>query len=134
MPVESVKLDIPTEVYRRLENTARSMAQPLQEVILHALSIGSPPTWEDAPAEFQTELAVMDRLDDSSLWKIARSKKRPEDMLRYDELLERNQDGVLTDGEKLELQSLRHEADLFMLRKAHAAALLKWRGYSVPKP
>ena len=131
MVVESVKLDIPEHLYRRLQNTAQAMACPLQEVMLHALQIGSPPMWEDAPPEFQIDLAAMDRLNDSTLWRVARSRKTPDEMVRYDELLKRNQDGLLTDAERLELQSLRKEAERFMLRKAQAAALLKWRGHQV---
>jgi len=132
MLVESVKLDIPENLYRRLEQTAQAMARPLQEVMLQALQIGSPPMWEDAPPEFQVELAAMDRMNDSTLWRIARSRKTPAEMTRYDELLERNQDGLLTDSERLELQALRKESERFMLRKAQAAALLKWRGHHIP--
>ena len=129
--MESVKLDVPESLYRRLENTAQAMARPLQEVMLHALQIGSPPMWEDAPPEFQVDLATMDRLSDSTLWRIARSQKTPDEMMRYDERLERNQDALLTDAERLELQALRKETERFMLRKAQAAALLKWRGHHV---
>jgi hypothetical protein len=49
-------------------------------------------------------------------------------MERYNILLERNQEGTLTDAERAELTALRTEADCFMLRKAQAAALLRWRG------
>lgn len=132
MLVESVKLDIPEYLYRRLEQTAQAMARPLQEVMLQALQMGSPPLWEDAPPEFQVELAAMDRMNDSTLWRIAHSRKTPAEMTRYDELLERNQDGLLTDSERLELQALRKESERFMLRKAQAAALLQWRGHHIP--
>jgi hypothetical protein len=93
--------------------------------------VGSPPAWEDAPAEFQADLATMDRLADAALWQIARSRKAEADMTRYDELLEKNQQGSLTEAERLELTDLRTEADHFMLRKAHAAALLRWRGHAI---
>jgi len=38
------------------------------------VQIGSPPRWDDAPAEFQADLAALDRLDDKALWYIARSR------------------------------------------------------------
>jgi hypothetical protein len=41
---------------------------------------------------------------------------------------------VLAPEERAELEHLRHENDLFMLRKAHAAALLRWRGHPVVSP
>jgi hypothetical protein len=131
MLMESVKLDLPESLYRRLESTAHAMARPLQEVMLHALQMGSPPIWDDAPPEFQVDLAAMDRLNDATLWQIARSRRTSDELVRYDELLQRNQDSLLTDREQLELQSLRKEAERFMLRKAQAAALLKWRGHRV---
>jgi hypothetical protein len=37
------------------------------------------------------------------LWQIARSRKAEADMTRYDELLEKNQQGSLTEAERLEL-------------------------------
>jgi hypothetical protein len=53
-------------------------------------------------------------------------------MEEYNNLLEKNSSSTLTETERLNLISLRHEADLFMLRKAQAAVLLRWRGYSLP--
>lgn len=65
-------------------------------------------------------------------WKIATGRKTEEDLAQYYELLERNKEGALTPTEQLKLAELRSQADLFMMRKAHAAALLHWRGYRVP--
>ena len=134
MLVETVTLQLPERLYLRLANTANATQRSLEEVILHALRVGSPPAWEDAPSEFQADLAAMDRLDDEALWQIARSRRTTADMKRYDFLLERNQSGGLTEAERLELMSLRAEADRFVLRKAHAAVLLRWRGHNVPPP
>jgi hypothetical protein len=55
-------------------------------------------------------------------------------MARHFELLECNKEHTLTSAEQVELVELRSQADLFMLRKAHAAALLRWRGHRVPHP
>ena len=93
MLAETVTLKIPEMLYRRLQSTAQSTQRSLDEVILHALQVGSPPVWDDVPAEFQADLAAMDRLDDAALWPIARSRKTEAEMKRYDELLAQNQDG-----------------------------------------
>jgi hypothetical protein len=53
-------------------------------------------------------------------------------MEEYNSLLEKNSHGTLTETERLNLTSLRYKADLFMLRKAQSAVLLRWRGYSLP--
>lgn len=134
MTLANVTLQLPEPLYRRLLNTAQATRRPVEEVIVHAVEVGSPPAWEDVPAEFQADLAAMDRLDDAALWRIAGSRMSATTDDRYDELLERNREGELTDAERVELQRLREEADRFMLRKAHAAALLRWRGGRVPPP
>ena len=73
------------------------------------------------PPEHQAELAA-----------IARGRTAEAEMVRYDELLEQSAAGALGDAERSELEMLRREADRFMLIKAHAAVLLRWRGHDVP--
>lgn len=128
----TVTLQIPDLIYQRLVNTAHATGRSLEEVMLHALKVGSPPDWDNAPDEFKADLATLDRLEDEALWKIATAQKTCEDMARYDELLDRNQNETLSQAERLELMELRSQADRFMLRKAQAAALLHWRGHHVP--
>ena len=126
-----VTFELPDELYLRLQQTANSMGQSFEKVVLRALSVGSPPSWEDIPADFQADLASLDRLDDDSLWMVARGKDKS-DMSRYEELLEKNANDTLLASEKEELSTLRHKADAFMLRKAQAASILRWRGYIIP--
>ena len=127
----TITLDIPEHIHQRLINTAQATQRPLNEIILRALQIGSPPAWDDAPPEFQEAMAALDRLDDGTLWQIARSQKTEAELERYDELLNRNQNATLTDAEKKELATLRQEAEQFMLCKAQAVVLLRWRGHSI---
>ena len=134
MAVETVTLQIPEIIYQRLVNTARATQRPLEKVMLHALQIGSPPAWDNVPEEFQADLAALDKLDDNTLWQIVRSRKTAADMERYNILLEGNSNNTLTEAERLELMTLRHEADSFMLCKAQAAVLLRWRGHILPNP
>lgn len=109
------------------------MRQPLDEVLLRAVQVGSPPSWEDAPAEFQADLAALDRLDDDSLWRVARSSQLDQDWSRYQELLDRNADGTMTESEQNELEKLRLAADRIMLCETLAAVLLRWRGHVASK-
>lgn len=134
MVVETVTIKLPENLYRRLVSHADATRRPLEDIIMHALTVGSPPIWEDVPAEFQATLAEMDRLDDDALWGIVLGRKTVAEMARYDELLEINKQGSVSEAERLELARLRRETDQFMLRKAHAAALLRWRGHPVPNP
>ena len=132
MAVKTITLTLPENLYLRLQQVARSTRQSLDEVFLRVIQVGSPPSWEDAPAEFQTDLAALDRLDDTALWRIARSKQTQPDMEDYQQLLDKNAEGAILDAERQALTELRIEADRFMLRKAHAVALLHWRGHVIP--
>jgi hypothetical protein len=127
-----ITVHLPERLYKRLAQTAQAMRQPLDEVLVRAVEIGSPPLWEDVPAAFQSELAALDRLGDESLWQIARSRQAEDEMARYEDLLDKNADQTITPSERGELTQLREAADLFMLKKAQAAALLQWRGYQIP--
>ena len=134
MTVKSVTLDLPEALYLRLQQAATGMHQSLAEVLIRAVQVGSPPSWEDAPAAFQGDLSALDRLDDQSLWRIARRTQLEQDWTRYQAILDKNAEGVITASERVELEQLRTEADRFMLRRAHAAALLRWRGHNVTLP
>lgn len=68
----------------------------------------------------------------SALWRIARSSQLTEDMTRYQELLDKNANGVLTALERVELTQLRNAVDRFLLRRAYAVDLLHWRGHAIP--
>lgn len=98
------------------------------------VTLSSPHAWDDVPPEFQLDIAGLDKMDDEALWKIAKSRKTEAEFARYEELLDQNAEGALTPADRAELERLRHEHDLFMLRKAHAAALLRWRGPPVVSP
>jgi len=66
------------------------------------------------------------------VWRIVHSRKTEADMERYQKLLDKHANGVLSTEERDELVRLCVESDRSMLCKAHAAALLRWRGYQVP--
>lgn len=92
----TVTLQVPDLIYQRLVNTANATGRSLEEVMLHALKVGSPPDWDNVPDEFKADLAALDRLEDEALWKIATARKTAAEMARYDELLERNQNNSLS--------------------------------------
>jgi hypothetical protein len=132
MTLRTVTMQLPENLYLRLQHTARATQQSFEEILLRALQVGSPPTWETASAEFQADLAALDRLDDAALWRIARSRATRTPMDRYQTLLDKNADESLSAEEREELTQLRTEFDRQMLRKVHAAALLQWRGHQIP--
>lgn len=132
MLTQDVMVRLPQDLYLHLQAVAQATKQSLDAVILRTLQVGRPPSWEDAPAEFQTDLAALDRLDDNSLWQIVRSNQLSQDMSTYQTLLDKNANGTLTPDERNTLTQLRKDADRFMLKKAYAVDLLRWRGYAIP--
>ena len=129
--LSTVTLQIPDGIYRRLEVQAKARSQSLEEILVHALNVGSPPDVNDVPTELKANLADLDTMSDDELLILMQDKKPIADFDRYDELLDLKADRLLMPSETQELEQLRKESDLFMLRKAQAAVLLKWRGYSV---
>jgi predicted transcriptional regulator len=128
----TVTLQLPEDLYLRLQQAAQATRQSLEDIFLRAINVGSPPDWEDVPAEFQADIAALDRLDDTSLWRVARRKKTETAMSDYQQLLDKNADGTISKEESRRLNGLRAEFDRYMLSKAHAVALLRWRGHSIP--
>jgi len=132
MTLHKITLNLPESIYIRLQQAALATKQSLDQVILRVVRMGSPPGWDDIPAEYQSDLAALERLDDTSLWRIARARQTKGDFTRYQDLLDKNRNGTISDLERNALNKLKAESDRFMIRKAHAAALLKWRGHQIP--
>ena len=128
----TVTLQVPPSVYRLAQRTAKATARPVEEVLAGVL-LAAAPTAENLPADIQAEIDALAELDDEALWRKARSVFPSARRRRYDELLEKNGTGAITSEEREELKNLRVESERLMLRKAHAYALLKWRGHVLPK-
>jgi hypothetical protein len=134
MITQDVTLSLPENLYIRLTQAAQATHQSMNDVLLRAVKIGSPPNWEDAPVEFQADLAALGHLDDEALWQIAKQKKTEDDMVAFQILLDKQANEEISAEEYLQLRAMRLEADRFMLCKAHAVALLRWRGHIIPPP
>lgn len=132
MSTATITLEIPENLYQRFVKTANATKRPLEDIILQVLKIGSPPILDDIPEQYRAELIDLEQQNDEYLWQIAKNKKTHQDLEKYEHLLAKNKEALLTQEEQLELSNLRHESDVFMLRKTHAVALLHWRGYQVP--
>ena len=131
---QSVTLLLPDRLYQRLRHTALATHRTLEEIMLRALEVGEPPVWDDVPPEFQADLAALDRLDDDALWAIAGERRTADDPLvaQYNAIVQHRSEGDLSGAGEAQLDHLQYDLDLFMLRKAHAAALLRWRGRRIP--
>jgi hypothetical protein len=129
--VATVTLNISDEVYQRLELNARATQRSIEDILAYVFKVGSPPEWQDVPEEYRDALRGLDALSDEALRQLAMGQMAESDLERYDELLELNATGGVSSAEREELQRLRWQSECFMLRKAQAAVLLRWRGFQV---
>jgi hypothetical protein len=132
MSLQTVTLNLPEAIYRRLLRTAETIQKPLEDVLLQTIEGNLPPSVEDMPAELQGEFIAMQSLTEDELWTIARAVIEPAEQRRLEQLLRKNSHGTISQREREELERLGVEADRLTLRKAYAYALLRWRGYPLP--
>ena len=134
MTTDTVAIQVPQALYRRLERLAQLTRRPLESLIVQALSSNLPPLPDDLPAAQRDALVALEGLSDDELWAVTRSTLPAGDQERFAALRDRRRAGTLTPAEQAALDRLAQAADLLTLRKAYAAVLLRWRGHRLPTP
>ncbi len=127
----TVTLTLPDKLYRPVQRAAQATQQPVEKVLLTALE-ASLPSLDGLSADLTDELAQMETLDNDALRQTLLETVPIDQQQALEELLQRNQAGKLTSVEREQLTSLQRTADGVMLRKAHAAVLLRFRGQRIP--
>ena len=130
MSVQSVTVDLPSALYRRIrrraEQTHRSVEAELLDVVAAAV-----PVADELPADLNEALSPLALLDDASLWRAARTRLPAEAAEQMESLhLKRQREG-LTEPEAQMLMGLVRQYERTMLVRAQAAVLLKQRGHDV---
>jgi hypothetical protein len=133
MTTHTLTVNLSEEIYRQLQERARSAAQPVDAVVVQALTQSlAPAVEEQLPPALRDELDAMGQLSDEALWAIARSVASPDTLAMYDLLIERKQEGSLTPEGQHWLEQVAQDTDYLMVRKAQAYVLLKQRGHVLP--
>ena len=132
MSIHPVVVELPEDIYERVERTAKGLKQPVQQALMKIVEAGLP-SLSKVPPEYQPELEALEAMSDEKLWEIARSEMAAAQQDRLDHLLQKNQAEDLSETEQQELDQLHAEANRLMLQKSYAHVLLKWRGHQVPK-
>ena len=127
MSTRELTIQLPEDIYDRLADKAKIVNQSVDEIALHSLRAGLPPTLDDVPKRFQDDLRMLDQLSNEMLKAVAQTDLSDEKVERYEQLLSKNQREGLTQSEQKALNTLREESDLLMLRRAYASLLVKWR-------
>lgn len=131
METQSVKIELPKKMYRRLEKLATATNQTIDAVLLQTIRGNLPPILEDVPLSMRGEFSALLRLKDEELWALAKTPINQKQWRRHQRLLRKNAKSELTPKEQAELDQLRAETDQLVLRKSFALAILKWRGHSL---
>ena len=132
MSIYPVVVELPEDIYERVERTAKGLKQPVQQALMKIVEAGLP-SLSKVPPEYQPELEALEAMSDEKLWEIARSEMAAVQQDRLDHLLQKNQAEDLSETEQQDLDRLHAEANRLMLQKSYAYTLLKWRGHQVPK-
>jgi hypothetical protein len=130
MAVHEVTLRLPLDVFRQIQRAAEHRHRSIDDVLVEAV-IAAAPTSGAPSTEVQPALAQMTYLNDAALWQAARATMSPDQRERLEYLHDQQQRTALTDEERAEEQSLLELYRGTVLVRAHAALLLKQRGYDV---
>jgi hypothetical protein len=123
METHTITLDLPTDIYRRAAQLARSTDRSIEELVLDWLRT----TMNDAPTELETEELNLEALSSEELIQIAYKRTAEEEAARLQTLLEAQHERPLTIAERNEATYLVEQEDLLTLKKARAIYLLKQR-------
>lgn len=124
-------INLPDSVFQQLRTIADLTKQPLSDLVLQSIEGNLPPSIGSAPAEVRTDLLRMQTLNAEDLRTIAQAQVTQAQQDEHFTLLDKNQSGSLTEIEQTRLHELRTSADQLMLKKAHACAILRWRGQPI---
>src|SRR4051794_2252353 len=120
MERQSVKIELPTKMYKRLEKLAAATNQSVDAVLLQTIRGNLPPLLDDVPLSLRGEFGGLLRLKDDELWNVARTPQNETQWRRHQRLLKKNIERSLTPQEQGELDQLRTETDQLVLRKSFA--------------
>lgn len=132
MTTETMTIQVPETLYRRLERLAALSGRPVESLIMQTLSASIPPLPDDLPVPTRDALTSLEDLSDDVLWQIVRSDMPEAEYEQFTELRAKRRAGTIGPDEQATFDHLTQEADIRTLRKAYAAVLLKWRGHRIP--
>lgn len=129
---QTVSVQLPEPIYRRLQRAAELTYRPLDEILSSALNLGLslPP---GLPPDVKDELEAMAMFSDAALWAASESSLSPAEQRRLRQLNHAGGERPLTAAESAEQSHLLERYQFSLLRRAHALALLAYRGYDLPQ-
>lgn len=122
-----VTLILPDELYEHARRWATITQRDLSETLTDALAIVLTPVYTTPRLE-----RPVSSLSDEDVLALSKAQMRPAQGRRLSELLEKQREGVLTEGERPELLALMHVYDQLWIRQSEALAEAVRRGLRKP--
>ena len=122
-----ITITLPDEVYQRAERFARLANRDIASVLADTIQFSIPPISPEAAA-----LEPVSALSDEQVMALTQLQMESEQDARLSDLLDRQQSGILTEIERIELQTLMQIYQEGLLRKATALSEAVKRGLMEP--
>ena len=120
-------INLPDDIYQRAERFARLANRDVASILVDTIQLSIPPVSGDV-----TDLEPVSVLSDEQVLVLTELQMEPEQDARLSELLDRQQSGTLSEGDRSELQILMQVYQEGLLRKATALSEAVKRGLIEP--
>ncbi|PKO22805.1 MAG: hypothetical protein CVU38_07535 [Chloroflexi bacterium HGW-Chloroflexi-1] len=130
MTLQTMTLNLPRPLYDRLKQRAERARRTVEAELLEAVATNVSAD-DELPADLAEAVASLRFLDDTALWRAARSRLPTEVATQIEDLHLKRQFEGLTPNETQVLATLMRRYEQTMLVRAHATLLLKQRGHDV---
>ncbi len=129
MGQKSVTLQLPDDLYERVQEAAEASDRPLEKVLIESLDV----LFAHPAESLSTDnlLAEMASYSNAQLWAVVYRRLPWTQSLRWHELSAERKQGTLVDAEQKELEGLVNLVERDMLLRSEALLLLKQRGQDV---
>ncbi len=124
-------VSIPDSLYQKAQQVAQQKSLSVEEVIRVGLEGAFVESMFDIPLDEQAELKAMTYLSDDALFSMMREQMQQAKQARMSALMDKNDQGTITDEEYAELATLVEDGQRLTLRKATAMNILMDRGYKL---
>src|SRR5919108_784540 len=99
MAGQAITVELPEEVYERVQRTARGMQQPLEQALVRIVTAAMP-SLERVPHMYHKELEAMEALSDTELWREVESQITATQQGQLTRLQRKHQRGTMTERER----------------------------------
>lgn len=127
MAAQSITVNLPENLYKRIRQTAEDTNRPLETVLLESLAL----LFGEATINGKSLDSVLLSLSDEQLLGVVEQRLPWLDSMRLRELMDIDRRLGLTATEQAELNALLEEVDRQMIVRSQALALLQKRGHNI---